>query len=966
MRWVRRTVVMFGGKPTIQSCERAISLGRRFNNAVEPSLVETLAARNRLLADKSYSRFSSSLPMHTRPPFALFARPFVRACSLSAALAIAVGSFATQTQAAGWVSFPRSIREVPAAQPGVTRAGPTVVRSELRAAETAAPITFEIALRMRNFSEFQARVTQGERIEAGEIEQKYSPLAEDEDRVVAWIRSQGLVVTRTGPNHLAVFGRGSIAAVQQAFRTRFARVAVHGAEYTSAVVPPSLPAEIASAVLGIHGLQPHIRPRSLMMPGPIKPVVSLSTGPPYYPSQIAGAYNATGLGTGSGQTIAISELANPAPSDLSSFWNTAGVSQSTGNVTRIDINGGPASSPDSGSIQEASLDVEWCGAIAPGALIRVYGSNISDATGFDQTSQQILSDITANPGLHQFSFSFGWNESESDADYLVIEAQFMASLANAGVTVFAATGDGGSNPDPSTGQYSVRDPLDILYPAADPSVIAVGGTSLQLNPDGSVLSETAWSGSGGGLSGYFARPSWQASLTGLGGTTRMVPDVAAAADPTFGAAVIINGAQMTIGGTSWATPIWAGLCAIINQVRANSSQAPLGLLNPRIYGLIGSSPFPFRDITSGSNGAYRAGTGYDLVTGLGVPNAAALAQASLGASGAPVVVAQLGDRTTTVGQAATFAVAAAGAPPLLYQWQGELNGASAWINLTDDGTYQGSSSADLVVNDATAAMSGDSFQCVVSNGAGNATSVPATLTVNNSGVTTFAGWPGVAGWVDATGSAARFGATDSVRTDSIGNIYVGDGTNTVRKITPAGVVTTIAGIANVTGSQDGPAASATFNGIGGVAIDSGGTIYVADSGNYTIRKITTSGIVSTLAGSAGIQASVDGIGPAARFYDPENLAVDGSGNIWVADGKGNTIREVTPAGVVTTLAGEAGVAGFSNGTGANAQFNNLLGVAVDAFGNLYVGDGGNNEVRRITSAGVVLSLIHISEPTRPY
>jgi len=124
-----------------------------------------------------------------------------------------------------------------------------------------------------------------------------------------------------------------------------------------------------------------------------------------------------------------------------------------------------------------------------------------------------------------------------------------------------------------------------------------------------------------------------------------------------------------------------------------------------------------------------------------------------------------------------------------------------------------------------------------------------------------------------------------------------------------------------------------------------GAAQPAGAPGATIREVT----VSKSPYNTTIQASVDGTGPAARFYDPENLAVDGSGNIWVADGKGNTIREVTPAGVVTTFAGEAGVAGFSNGTGANAQFNNLLGVAVDAFGNLYVGDGGNNEVRRITS-----------------
>ncbi len=904
--------------------------------------------------------------MHIRNSFVLFARAIARAGSLSAAMVFAVGSFGTQAQAADWVAFPGSIREVPAARPGLAPAGPVIVRSELRAEETAAPITFEIALRMRNFAEFQARVNSGERIAAGEIAQKYSPLAADEDRVVAWVQSQGLTVTRTDPNHLAVFGRGSIAAVQQAFRTSFARVAAHGAEYTSAVLPPSLPAEIAAPVLGIHGLQTHIRPRFLLKPGTFQPGANLAAnGATYYPPQIASVYKATGVGTGSGQTIAVCEWAYPAQTDLSTFWGNSsvivsGVSQSTTNVTQVNINGGPASSPDSGSIEEASLDVEWAGALAPGAQIRIYGSNVNDLTGFDATSLQVLADVAKIPNLnlHQYSISLGWNESELDSDYFVIESQYMARLANAGITVFAASGDGGSNPDPVTGNYTPNDPLDVDYPASDPSVIGVGGTSLEPNASGTGYTETAWSLSGGGYSGYFSRPLWQAGIAGFGGTTRMVPDVAAAADPNYGAAVYIASQKgwVQIGGTSWATPTWAGFCAVINQVRANSGQSALGLFNPRIYPLIGSISFPFTDITSGNNGAYQAEIGYDLVTGLGSPNVAALANDLLAESGAPVVVAQLGNRTTTIGQAATFAVTAAGASPLAYQWQREANGTSTWVNLTDTATYQGSLSADLVVNDATAAMSEDAFQCVVSNADGNATSVPATLTVNSTGVTTFAGWPEASGWVDATGSAARFGFVDSVRADSAGNIFVGDGTNTVRKITPTGVVTTVAGIANTAGSQDGPAASATFNGIGGVAVDSSGTLYVADSGNYTIRKITTSGAVSTLAGSAGIQASVDGTGSAARFYDPENLAVDAAGNVWVADGQGDTIREVTPAGVVTTFAGEAGIAGFANGTGTGAQFNDPLGIAVDASGNLYVGDGGNNAVRKITSAGVVTTL----------
>ena len=288
--------------------------------------------------------------MHTKNPFVLFARALARACSPPTVLALALGLFATQTNAAERVSFTGSIREVAAAQPGVTIAGPVVVRSEPEAGETAAPITFEIALRMRNFPEFQSRVIQGRGSRPGRSSRKYSPLAADEDRVVAWIQSQGLVVTRTDPNHLAVFGSGSVAAVQQAFHTRFARVAAHGAEYTSAVTPPSLPAEIAAAVLGIHGLQPHIRPRSLMKLGEIHAGREPFERRRLLSSDIATAYKANGLGNGAGQTIAICEWAYPAQTDLGMFWRTVGVSQKTANVTQININGGPASSPDTSAV----------------------------------------------------------------------------------------------------------------------------------------------------------------------------------------------------------------------------------------------------------------------------------------------------------------------------------------------------------------------------------------------------------------------------------------------------------------------------------------------------------------------------------------------------------------------------------------------------------------------------------------
>ncbi len=222
-------------------------------------------------------------------------------------------------------------------------------------------------------------------------------------------------------------------------------------------------------------------------------------------------------------------------------------------------------------------------------------------------------------------------------------------------------------------------------------------------------------------------------------------------------------------------------------------------------------------------------------------------------------------------------------------------------------------------------------------------------------VSTFAG-SGSVGSADGTGTGASFNSPQGIAVDkATGNVYVGDTyNNLIRKITPAGVVSTFAGSGAV-GSTNATGTAASFYWPSGLTVDTAGNVYSADSASGMIRVITPAGVVSTLAGS-GAPGSTNATGTAASFRNPNGVAVDTAGNVYVADSGNNLIRKITPGGVVSTLAGTAGVSGSADGTGTAATFSNPWGVAVDTAGNVYVADSSNNLIRKITPAGVVSTL----------
>ena len=221
--------------------------------------------------------------------------------------------------------------------------------------------------------------------------------------------------------------------------------------------------------------------------------------------------------------------------------------------------------------------------------------------------------------------------------------------------------------------------------------------------------------------------------------------------------------------------------------------------------------------------------------------------------------------------------------------------------------------------------------------------------------TNFAGQPNVLGSANGVGNAAQFFNPRGVALDAATNLYVADLQNhQIRRVAPDGTVTTIAGSIGLVGYADGVGLGAPqFNALMALAIDSSTNLYVADTGNDTIRKITPSAVVTTIAGQAGVPGNLNGDGTNATFKTPTGVGVDSLGNLFVSDQLNRTIRKITPAGAVSVFAGSQSLQGTNDGQGTSAQFTMTTAVTVDRANNIYVADNGANTIRKITPGGFV-------------
>ena len=450
-----------------------------------------------------------------------------------------------------------------------------------------------------------------------EFEKAFGSTRDELAKVQDFARDNSLKVVESSLSKRSVVLSGTIEQVSGAFNVSLSRYEhpERGA-FRGRVGPVYLPPELAPSLSAVLGLDNRPQGRTHFR---IRPAAT--AGISYTPHQVGALYDFPSALNGSGQTLGILELGGGYfPKDIQAYFSGLGVAPPS--VTSVSVDGAsnsPTGDPN-GPDAEVLLDIEVAGANAPKAKVLVYFAPNTDS-GFVDAVNGALHDAQGMPAV--ISISWGSAESEWTSQGIRALDQAFQDASALGVTVCAASGDGGSSDGVTDGLAHVD------FPASSPYVIGCGGTRLNA-AGGKITSQVVWDdlpnggATGGGVSDVFPLPSWQAaagvppSANPGGRVGRGVPDVSGDADPQTGYSVLVDGQQITVGGTSAVAPLWTGLLTLFNQ----GIGKPLGYINPLLYGKA-SAP-AFRDVLSGTNGAYDAGPGWDACTGWGSPDGAKL------------------------------------------------------------------------------------------------------------------------------------------------------------------------------------------------------------------------------------------------------------------------------------------------------------------------------------------------------
>jgi kumamolisin len=424
--------------------------------------------------------------------------------------------------------------------------------------------------------------------------------------VKAFAKEYGLTVTN-GPGPCIVQVKGTAASMQNAFGVTLSQVTTDQGTFRVREGLVYVPQGLDGHVLAVLGLdnRPQAKPHFRL-------ANKKATNTSFTPVQIGQLYGFPAGAKATGQTIGLIELGGGyRAADITAYFKT--LSQTAPTVVAVPVDGGKnAPSTASGADGEVMLDIEVSAAVAPGAKLAVYFAPNTDQ-GFIDAITTAVHDRTNKPSV----ISISWGGPESSWTSQSIQSLNAACQAAAalGVTITVAAGDDGST-DGGTGN-------NVDFPASSPNVLACGGTKIA-GSGTTITSEVVWNelaanegATGGGVSNVFPLPTWQANAgvpaPTVPGGGRGVPDVAGDADPTSGYVVRVDGSTTVIGGTSAVAPLWAGLIALANA----QSKTSVGFVNPALYAA--SAKKAFRDITSGNNGAFTAGPGWDACTGLGSP-----------------------------------------------------------------------------------------------------------------------------------------------------------------------------------------------------------------------------------------------------------------------------------------------------------------------------------------------------------